>query len=249
MTFAALLLAGCGGGHAPPPTTPTFGGSAIGTEPTQNGLTAAGVLPEDDPHGAKNAPDSIRFEDLPVVRLERSKVPLPSAANPSQGAPNAPVVIQIWSDFECPFCVRAHPVLKALVASYAGKVRLVWHDYPLNAHARARPAANAALEAFAQAGSEGFWKYHDLLYENGGALSDTELAGFAAKIGLDLARFRDALGSMRHGSEIQRDMALGDAIGVDGTPAFLVNDYFFIGAVPYDVMRVIVNRALRDAGK
>ena len=204
------------------------------------------VLPEDQPNAA---PTPIRFEDLPVARIERSKVPLPSAANPSQGAPSAPVVIQIWSDFQCPFCVRAHPVLKALLASYPGKLRLVWHDYPLAAHARARPAANAALEAFAQGGPEAFWKYHDALYEAGGTLDDAELGDFAKKLGLDPTRFQSALGSMRHGNEIQRDMAIGDALGVEGTPAFLVNDYFFIGAVPLDVMRVIVDRALADAGK
>jgi protein-disulfide isomerase len=42
-------------------------------------------------------------------------------------------------------------------------------------------------------------------------------------------------------------MASGDAIGVEGTPAFLVNDYFFVGAVPIEIMRVIVDRALSDA--
>jgi hypothetical protein len=48
--------------------------------------------------------------------------------------------------------------------------------------------------------------------------------------------------------EIKQDMGTGDAIGVEGTPAFLVNDYFFVGSVPLEIRRLIVNRALADAG-
>ena len=74
------------------------------------------------------------------------------------------------------------------------------------------------------------------------------LEGFAAKAGLDRARFREALSTQRHDAEIKRDFDAGNALGVEGTPAFLVNDYFFIGAVPLEIMRVIVDRALSDAG-
>jgi protein-disulfide isomerase len=61
-------------------------------------------------------------------------------------------------------------------------------------------------------------------------------------------RFHEGLSALRHDGEIKQDMAAGDAIGVEGTPAFLVNDYFFVGSVPLEIMRVIVNRALADAG-
>jgi protein-disulfide isomerase len=186
---------------------------------------------------------------LPVTRLDRSKVPQPNAANPSLGAPNAPVTIQLWSDFECPFCAQAHPVMTELLRSYPGKVRLVWHDYPLPFHAHARLAANAGREAYAQGGAAGFWKFHDAVYESSdGELDADGLGRFAATSGLNAAGFQDALKTLRHDAEIDQDVHVGDAIGVEGTPAFLVNDYFFVGAVPIEIMRVIVDRALSDAG-
>ena len=220
---ALLLTESCGGGANKPPRA-TLG-------------------PELDSDSA------IRFEDLPVSRLERSRVPIPNAANPSLGAANAKVVVQMWSDFECPFCADVHPVLTELLRAYAGKVRLVWRDYPLPFHAHARLAANAGREAYAQGSAEAFWKFHDAVYTASRPQLDAEgLEGFAAKAGLDRARFREALSTQRHDAEIKRDFDAGNALGVEGTPAFLVNDYFFIGAVPLEIMRVIVDRALSDAG-
>ena len=192
---------------------------------------------------------AIRFEDLPVSRLERTRVPTPNAANPSLGAPSAKVVVQMWSDFECPFCADVHPVLIELLRLYAGKVRLVWRDYPLPFHAHARLAANAGREAYAQGGAKALGNFHDAIYDASKPRLDAEgLEGFAAKAGLDPTRFREALGTQRHDAEIKRDFDAGNALGVEGTPAFLVNDYFFIGAVPLEIMRVIVDRALADAG-
>ncbi|HWZ91735.1 MAG TPA: thioredoxin domain-containing protein [Polyangiaceae bacterium] len=245
---AALLLTdSCGGGSSPPRAAQGPGeidltkrsGSGAAQEPNEPADNAA----------APNTGTPIRFEDLPVTRLDRAKVPIPNAANPSLGAVNAPVVVQMWSDFECPFCARAHPVLSELLRIYAGKVRLVWHDYPLPFHAHARLAANAGREAYAEGGAAAFWKFHDAIYEAPETdLDAASLERFAAKAGLDATRFHESLGTLRHDGEIKQDMAIGDAVGVEGTPAFLVNDYFFVGAVPIEIMRVIVGRALSDVG-
>jgi len=165
------------------------------------------------------------------------------------GPRDAKVVVQVWSDFECPFCADAHPALREMLRAYSGKVRLVWRDYPLPFHAHARLAANAGREAYAQGGADAFWKFHDAVYGSPSPRLDADgLAQFAAKAGLDQTRFREALSTQRHDSEIKRDFDTGNALGVEGTPAFLVNDYFFIGAVPFDILRVIVDRALSDAG-
>jgi len=159
------------------------------------------------------------------------------------------VVVQMWSDFECPFCAEVHPVLLEVLRAYAGKVRLVWRDYPLPFHAHSRLAANAGREAYAQGGADAFWKFHDAVYGANSPRLDAEgLEQFAAKTGLNGARFREALSTERHEPELKRDFAAGSALGVEGTPAFLVNDYFFIGAIPIEIMRVIVDRALADAG-
>ena len=220
---ALLLTESCGGGSKRPPR------ATLGPEVDSN--------------------SEIRFEDLPVTRLERSRVPIPNAENPSLGPTNAMVVVQMWSDFECPFCAEVHPVLLEVLRAYAGKVRLVWRDYPLPFHAHSRLAANAGREAYAQGGADAFWKFHDAVYGANSPRLDAEgLEQFAAKTGLNGARFREALSTERHEPEIKRDFAAGSALGVEGTPAFLVNDYFFIGAIPIEIMRVIVDRALADAG-
>ena len=223
LSVALLLTEGCGGGVQKPPRA-TLG------PPVESG-------------------DSIRLEDLPVTRLERARVPSPNAANPTLGASAARVVVQVWSDFECPFCADAQPVMTEMLRVYAGKVRLVWHDYPLPFHAHSRLAANAGREAYAQGGSAAFWNFHDAVYGASKPQLDAEgLLNFAARAGLDAARFREALSTQRHDAEIERDVAVGNALGVEGTPAFLVNDYFFVGAVPFEIMRVIVDRALADSG-
>ncbi|HEY0467729.1 MAG TPA: thioredoxin domain-containing protein, partial [Polyangiaceae bacterium] len=218
-------------------------------------LCAALLLTESCGGGAKKPPratlgpavssNEIRFEDLPVTRLPLSRVPIPNAANPSLGATNAKVVVQMWSDFECPFCADANPVMTEMLRVYAGRVRLVWHDYPLPFHAHSRLAANAGREAYAQGGAKAFWTFHDAVYGASSPQLDADgLERFAAQAGLDAARFREALSTQRHDAEVKRDFDTGNALGVEGTPAFLVNDYFFIGAVPFDILRVIVDRAL-----
>jgi len=223
LAAALLLTVGCGGGSQKPPRATL--GPAVDSE------------------------NAIRFEDLPVTRLERGRVPTPNAANPSLGAADAKVVVQMWSDFECPFCAEVHPVLTEMLRAYAGKVRLVWHDYPLPFHAHSRLAANAGREAYAQGGAKAFWNFYDAVYGASSPQLDADgLERFALEAGLDQARFREALSTQRHDSEVKRDLDSGNAVGVEGTPAFLVNDYFFIGAVPFEIMRVIVDRALSDAG-
>lgn len=224
---ALLLTASCGGGGKRPPR------ATLGPEPSPSETET-------------------RFEDLPVTRLEQARVPRPSAENPSLGAANAPVVIQVWSDFECPFCADMHPVLIELLKAYPGRVRLIWHDYPLPFHAHARMAASAGREAFARGGASAFWKFHDAVYETPlehGQLSTSQLTQFGKRAGLDDERLQVALRTPTHEAEIARDVSSGNAVGVDGTPAFLVNDYFFVGSVPLDILRVIVERALADAGR
>jgi protein-disulfide isomerase len=245
LAAALLLTESCGGGSSPPRVAQGNGQIDL----TRGARSTASEEPAASAGASTSNGAAIRFEDLPVTRLEKNRVPLPNAANPSLGAQSAPVVVQLWSDFECPFCATVQPVLTQLLRVYAGKVRLVWHDYPLPFHAHARLAANAGREAYAQGGATSFWKFHDAVYGS----PDTELdkgnlERFASKAGLDATRFRNSLASLRHDAEIDRDMVAGDSVGVQGTPAFLINDYFFVGAVPFEILRVIVDRALSDAG-
>jgi protein-disulfide isomerase len=181
------------------------------------------------------------------VRLPHQRVPVVSAHNPSKGPAGAQVTLQVFSDFECPFCVRSAPTLAEVAERYRGQLRVVWRNYPLPSHERARPAARAALEAFAQGGSDKFWKLHDWLFSPQADLSDAGLGRGAAALALDAARVEQAAHSQRYDAQIDLDMAAGDAAGIEGTPAVFINDYYLMGARHENEYAVVVARALREA--
>jgi protein-disulfide isomerase len=184
-----------------------------------------------------------------AVKVPPERVPAVTAKNPAKGPATAPVTLQVFSDFQCPFCVRAAPTLADVEQRYHGKLRLVWRNYPLPGHERARPAARAALSAFEQGGSERFWQLHDLFFSPQGDLSDTGLRRAAEKLSLDVARFERAVQTPGYDALIDADMAAGDAAGIEGTPAVFINDWYLMGARFESEYAVVVERALREAAR
>lgn len=182
-----------------------------------------------------------------AVKIPRQRVPAVTARNPSKGPADAKVTLQIFSDFECPFCVRSAPTLGDVEERFHGRVRLVWRNYPLPSHDRARPAARAALEAYAQGGNAQFWKLHDFFYSPEADLSDAGLSRAAAKLSLDAARVQQAAHSAQYDAQIDADIAAGDAAGIEGTPAVFINDYYLMGARFESEYAIVVERALREA--
>jgi|GEM_PF-1050422 len=182
-----------------------------------------------------------------AVKVPHPRVPSVTAQNPSKGPADAKVTLQVFSDFECPFCVRSAPTLADVEARFRGRVRLVWRNYPLPSHERARPAARAALEAFAQGGSAQFWKLHDFFYSPQADLSDAGLTRAASKLSLDAARVQQAAHSTRYDAQIDADMAAGDTAGIEGTPAVFINDYYLMGARFESEYAIVIERALREA--
>ncbi len=85
--------------------------------------------------------------------------------SPSEGASNPKVTIVEFSDFQCPFCVRAYPTVKKVLQDYKNEVRFYYKQYPLtNIHPFAQKAAEASLCVLDQ-GQDKFWKFHDKLFE------------------------------------------------------------------------------------
>jgi protein-disulfide isomerase len=180
---------------------------------------------------------------------ETKRVPAPTAQHPSRGPANAKVVIQVFSDFECPFCRRVAPTIEELEKAYPGRLRVVWRNLPLPFHKHARLAAAAALEAQAQQGIKGFWRMHDKLFEEqeqGNLLSRENVVRWARELKLDVTRLEKALDQKTHEPAIDADANVADAAGITGTPSFLVNDYFIVGAQPLGAFRKLVRRALDD---
>jgi protein-disulfide isomerase len=196
--------------------------------PAPAGAAAAPAQPAEDPNRVYN---------------------IPVAANaPTRGPANAPVTIQIFSDFQCPFCSRVNPTIEQVMERYEGRVRLVWRDYPLPFHPNAMPAAQAAREIFQQRGAAAFWQYHALLFENQRELTRETLERLAGQIqGVNMDQFRAALDNNEHQAGVQADMDAVRAAGAQiGTPSFFINGRLLQGAQPIDAFTAAIDRALAE---
>jgi protein-disulfide isomerase len=175
--------------------------------------------------------------------VERKRVPL---AGVPKGPLTAPVTIVEFSDFQCPFCGRAAPTVDQLYKDYPGKIRIYFRHYPLPFHADAPLASQAALAAEAQGK---FWEMHDKLFANQQNIKRVDLERYAQEIGLDMAKFKQALDSNAYKGRVDQDMAVAGQIGVDGTPAFFINGRLLSGAQPLEKFKTIVDEELVAAQK
>ena len=163
------------------------------------------------------------------------------AKGPSRGPENAKVTIVEFSDFQCPYCSRAHDTVEAVMQAYAGKVRLVFRQFPLDFHKMAPKAAEAALCANEQGH---FWDFHDTLFKNQQKLEVQNLKEHAAALGLDGTKFAACLDGGKLAQVVQEDMAAGRKVGVTGTPAFFINGVMLSGAQPIDEFKKVIDQEL-----
>ncbi|MEQ9318451.1 MAG: thioredoxin domain-containing protein [Polyangiaceae bacterium] len=178
---------------------------------------------------------------------EKKTVGAPPKDAPFRGARNAKVVIQVFTDFQCPFCSRVTGTLDAVMKTHGKRVKLVYRHKPLPFHKDAPLAHEAAVEAYVQKGNAGFWAMHDKLFENQRALTRPDLEQYASEIGLDMRKFNAALDTRRHEKRVKADVDASDKAGIRGTPGFTVNGYFISGAQPEAKFDKVIRRALREA--
>jgi protein-disulfide isomerase len=179
-----------------------------------------------------------------MLEPPRSTIALRPTA-PIMGPADAPITIVEWSDYQCPFCKRAHPTVEQVLTEYKGKVRFIYLDYPLPFHPMAMPAAQAVHCAQDQGK---FWEYHKNLFEAPGDLSKADLTKRATDIGLDAAAFEACTTSNKFDSLIKTNYDDGQALGVTGTPAFFINGRMLVGAQPIEQFRDIINDELSRKG-
>jgi protein-disulfide isomerase len=166
--------------------------------------------------------------------------------DPVKGPATAPVTIVEFSDFQCPFCSRAVPVLKQVEQRYGDKVRVVFRDLPLTSiHKDAAKAAEAA----SCANEHGkFWEMHDRLFDNQSLLGVDELKKHAEAVGVPADAFAKCLDSGKYAAEWQKDTEAAQAAGVASTPAFFVNGRLLTGAQPLDAFIEVIDEELQRAG-
>lgn len=157
-----------------------------------------------------------------------------------RGPVDAPVTLVEYGDFECPFCGRAEPIVRELLAEF-GDVGYVWRHLPLSdVHPRAQLAAEAAEAAAAQGA---FWEMHDLLLRRQRALAPDDLVRYAEKLGLDVDRFAEDLRTHAGAARVADDVDSADLSGVSGTPTFFVNGRRHYGAYDLETLSTAVRLA------
>ena len=175
------------------------------------------------------------------VLLEPFRVAVDTGESAVRGRPDAPITFVEFSDFQCPFCVRARPAVNRVREVYGDDVRFAFRHFPLSFHEQAPKAG----EAVACAGEQDkFWEMHDRLWENAGKLRPADLKEHAVALGLDPGAFGQCLDSGRHAAVVERDTAAGAQLGVSGTPAFFINGRPLTGAQPFEAFAQVIEEEL-----
>jgi protein-disulfide isomerase len=145
---------------------------------------------------------------------------IPTVDAQFKGPKDAKVTIVEFSDFQCPFCKQATPLIDDVVKSYPKDVNVVFKQFPLTSiHPNAMPAAKAAVAA----GKQGkFWQMHDIMFENNRELTPDKLKEYAGKIGLDVAKWEKDVASPEVQAQVDREMQEARAADVTGTPTIFV---------------------------
>ena len=190
--------------------------------------------------------DELKKTHKTTVALRPPVIEVAAAGRPERGGgAKAPVTIIEFSDYQCPFCGRAEGVVDEVMKHYGNKVRLVYRDFPLPMHPQARPASEAANCANAQGK---FWEYHAALFANQTALDEDKLKEYAKSVGLDPAKFEQCLKDKPFKAAIDKDVADGEKVGVNGTPAFFINGRMLSGALPFDKFKEVIDEELTAKG-
>jgi protein-disulfide isomerase len=192
---------------------------------------------------------SLREKAGVQVLMEPPRMQVRVDTNRIRGERDAPITIVEFSDYQCPFCARAQPTLREVLAKYPGKVRLSFRDLPIREiHPQAEPAAIAARCA----GDQGkYWEFHDLIYQNQSAakLANAGLLEHARTLQLDMKAFETCQASGKFKTAIERDIDEAGNLGASGTPAFFVNGIFLNGAVPFSEFQKVIDRELATLAK
>lgn len=203
---------------------------------------------------------SIQAATAPVGEIVTiTPEPRPMADGQAMGDPDAPVLIEVWEDFQCPACrdysTNTEPLISENYVA-TGDVYYVFRHFAfLDDRAPGNESKQAANASMCAAEQERFWDYHDMLFanwdgENRGAFSDKRLVAFAEALDLDMDSFESCFNDNTYRSDIDQDKADGTAVGVTGTPSVFVNgQQLSPGFVPsYQEISTAVETALAASG-
>ena len=165
---------------------------------------------------------------------------------PSLGTPGAPVVLVLFSDFQCPYCKEEAKVLRQnLLKDYPTQVRLYFKDFPLDPiHPWARPASIAGRCVFRQ-NAPAFWDYHDWIFEKQNETTPQNVREKALEWvkgkGLDGEQFATCFDGKATEKDINRSSANAREVGVNQTPVLFVNGRRLNGGADWNTLKAIID--------
>jgi protein-disulfide isomerase len=176
------------------------------------------------------------------------------AADGISRGPQKPAVVMVeFSDLQCPHCKDAQPVLERLAADFP-QMKIIFQHYPLPSHPWAAKAARYA-DCAGQANNAAAWKFVGAVYENQGgialATADEKLKELANGSGFDAEKLSACAANPASEERIKKSIALGDSLGILGTPAIFVNGRMLerVTGVPYEQVKALVQYEIEHAGK
>ena len=213
---------------------------------------------------SKDSQTLVRF-----TRMDLSKDPyaeimkkIDVAGRPSLGSPDAKVTIVSFDDFECPFCSRMHQTLiQDVMKSYAGRVRLIYKDFPL---VEIHPwAIHAAVDAncLAAQKNDAYWDFANFVHGDQRDITGSDRAlgdqfklidqittDIGQKHNLQMVPLQACI-KAQNDAAVKASMQEGDSLGITATPALFINGERVDGAVPPADLHTVIDRALKDAGQ
>ncbi len=172
----------------------------------------------------------------------------PMADRNAMGDPNAPVMMEVFSDFQCSHCYdfftdKEEMLIQDYIAT--GDLYYVYKSFGTVQGAQSGAAAEAA---YCAADQGKFWEYHDTLfnhYTSPNRYSTGSLISYAKDLDLDTDEFSNCFNSHKYAEQVQQDLADASNYGVTGTPAFVINGVLAIpGNAPYADFQNAIEAAL-----
>ena len=167
-------------------------------------------------------------------------------APPSQGPVDAPVVLEVFVDFMCPYCQHFSETVRQLRQQYPDQLRVQFRHFPLDFHEGSHRMSEASICAQEQGK---FWEYHDrLLSGTVGKKDDAALSAIAQELALDVPKFDACVQSGKYRARVDREIRAGQTAGVSGTPGYLINGRAEFGAYPPEKIKPAIDWYLNPSG-
>jgi len=164
------------------------------------------------------------------------------------GPEDAKLTIEEFADFECSYCAKGAKVMEQVLKEYAGKVKLVFRNRPLDFHAMALPAAKAMSAVCLQDPAKAYTFQSEIFknqekFKNEG---ESYLFEMADKLGINIPKMKDDFNSVKVSELIEQDRKRADELNVKGTPGFKIGSASIMGAYPFEEFKKVIDKQLEE---